>query len=78
MSAKALKNEMFIAYIKTHYICITVLSIRRCNRKNKCEISQRAHNTAEAEDLAESAKQQFVKWQTKKREEIQRLNRQVL
>ena len=50
----------------------------RCKRQQKCEISQRAHNTAEVVDLAESAKQQFINWQIKKRQEIAKLNSQVL
>ena len=54
------------------------MQIYRCKRKEKCEISQRAHNTAEVVDLAESAKQQFINWQMKKRQEIAKLNSQVL
>ena len=53
------------------------MCIRRCKRNGKCEALQRAHSTTEVQDLAESAKQQFVKWQIKKREEIERLNEQV-
>ena len=51
--------------------------IHRCKRKDKCEISQLAHNTTEVEDLVESANQQFVKWQTEKKVDIERLNKQV-
>ena len=53
------------------------MCIGRCNRNGRCGTLQRAHNTAEVQDLAESAKQQLVRWQIKKREEIARLNEQV-
>ena len=53
------------------------MCIRRCKKNGKCEALQRAHNTADVQDLAESAKQQFVRWQIKKKEEIEKLNEQV-
>ena len=50
----------------------------RCKKRQKCRSSQRAHNTTEIEDMVDSAKQQFVEWQGKRKEEIAQLNIQVV
>ena len=53
------------------------MCLYRCKKRQKCKSSQRAHNTTEIEDMVDSAKQQFVEWQGKRKEEIARLNIQV-
>ena len=53
------------------------MCLYRCKKRQKCRSSQRAHNTTEIEDMVDSAKQQFVEWQGKRKEEIAQLNIQV-
>lgn len=49
----------------------------RCKKGQKCRSSQRAHNTTDIEDMVDSAKQQFEKWQGKREKEIAQFSMQV-